>query len=365
MACFIIATISGGGSLFQYFSALGRELDLRGHRVIILVDRQRRDEEERERNPSVLTWPSRQPTSWRDAHFLHTLIRRHGAACVIGNFTAVNICTLIGWLDRVPVRVAWSHTLTSQIDQDVETPRWKLRLLRRRRRFVYKFVTHFLVSSRALAEDLRVSFGVRPDSITVLPFLLPDPPTTRAPAVRANVIYSGRLSPAKGVDVLIRAVPTIRAAFPDVFVDVLGDGPMRDEYERLAASLNVRDACRFLGAVPLGEVYERMASAAVVAVPSRREAFGLVNVEAQSVGTPVVGSDIDGIREIVMDGKTGFLVPPDDAGALAERIILLLKNEDLRRRLGQAGRAHFEASFSNRGMSRHADFFESLITGKR
>jgi glycosyltransferase involved in cell wall biosynthesis len=84
-------------------------------------------------------------------------------------------------------------------------------------------------------------------------------------------------------------------------------------------------------------------------------------VEASSAGVPVVASNTGGIPEIVVDGETGFLVPPGDPRALAEKIILLLKNEDLRRRFGKAARARFESAFSVRNVSRHADFFESLL----
>ena len=101
MSCFVIATLGGGGSLFDYFSALATELASRGHRAIIILDGQHHEAEEPDRNPSILTWPSPRATEWRDARFLHALIARHRPACVVGNFSAVNICTLTGRLDRV------------------------------------------------------------------------------------------------------------------------------------------------------------------------------------------------------------------------------------------------------------------------
>ncbi len=363
MSCFIIATIGGRGSLFDYFSALGTELISRGHRVIILLDGQDRRAEDAGHDPSILTWPSLRATEWRDARFLHALIERHRPACIISNFSAVTICTLVGWLDRVPARVAWSHTLMRPIAMDVTIPRWKLRYLVRRRGYVAKFATHHITASEALAKELQSTFGVPAARIRILRFLLPDPPAIHVPIRRNVVLCPSRHDPCKGHSVLIRAVPFIRVACPDITIEFLGKGSMRGANESLAASLGVQDACRFLDAVPQLKVRELMASAALVAVPSLDEAFGLVNVEAASVGTPVVGSAVGGMPEVIIDGETGFLVPPDDPRALAEKIVLILKSEDLRRRLGRAARERFESTFSMRNMPEHADFFESIVGG--
>ena len=162
---------------------------------------------------------------------------------------------------------------------------------------------------------------------------------------------------------LLRAMPRIRRAVPGAALDLLGDGPERERYEALAAGLGVNDACRFAGAVPFDEVLRRMAAAAVQVSPSLREAFGLVNLEAHSVGTPVVASDVDGIREVVVDGETGVLVPPGDADALADAIVEMLQDEGRRHELGRAARARFEAEFSMDGISAHAEYFEDLLRG--
>jgi len=361
MPCFIIATLGGGGSLFDYFSALGGELAARGHRVIILLDGRREDAANGERNPAVLTWPSARPTTWRDATFLHGLIRRNRPACVIGNFSAVNLCTLVGWLDRVPARVAWSHTLLAQVAQDESIPRWKLAYLVLRKRLVLTRATDVMAVSEAVMKEQRSSFGVPEEKLHLFRFLLPEPAPARIPPRPNVVVCAGRLQPSKGQDVLIRALPRIKEACPDAAVEFLGGGPMMREYEDLAASLGVGEACRFLGAVPHPEARERMASAAAVALPSRSDAFPLVNIEAASVGTPVVGSAVGGVGEMVVDGETGLLVPPGDPAALAEKIILVLRGGELRRRLGQAARARFEERFSMRNLPKHADFFEELI----
>lgn len=360
MATYFIATISGMGSLFRYFHSLGRELVSRGHSVVILLDGQSYDEEDRNGNPSVMTWPSNKPTHWKDARFLHALINRYKPECIIGNFSAVNICTLTSWFHGVPARVVWNHTLTKQIELDSGIPRWKMRLLRHRRHIVNRFATHFIANSNTMKEDLEDSFNIRPDKITVLHFLLPEPTDVSSGPRKSTLVYAGRLDRSKGLDIFIRSIPLVRQLKPDIVVEFIGDGSMRRECERLACTLHVQDACRFLGARPLPEVYDRMAAASIVVSPSRHEAFGLVNVEAHSVGTPVVASRVGGIREIVVDGETGFLVPPEDPEALAEKINQLLTDEDLRSMFGRAARERFERIFSDRHISSHVDFFEQI-----
>ncbi len=361
MACFMIALPAGGGSVVDYFSALGRELASRGHRVIILIDGQRRDEVSEGSNPSILTWPSKRPTHWPDAVFLHRLIGRHRPSCIVGNFSAVSLCTLVGWLDRVPVRIAWIHTSARQIDQDWPVPPLKRAYQVRRRRLILRLATLHMAVSEPMKAELQSMYGVPARKIRVHHFLIADPPATLPPIRRGLVVCAGRQDPSKGQDVLVRAIPAIKAARPDAVVEFLGGGSTLERNKALAASLQLGDACRFLGALSHRETLEKMASAAVVAVPSFYDAFPLVNVEAASVGTPVVGSAVGGMGEMVVDGKTGFLVPPGDSAALSERIISILGDDALREKLGLAARELFRSSYSMRNMSKHADLFESFV----
>lgn len=358
--CYFIATINGQGSVFQYYHALGSELASRGHRVVILVEGHKYEAENRESNPSVLVWPSRRPIHWRDAFFLRRLIRDYSPACIISCFSAVNICTIVGWLRRVPVRAAWAHTLDGQIRLDVAMSRLKRFLLNRRKRMVYRFATHIIANSEANRRDLNESYGVPPCRVEVVPFRLPDLGIDPDRSRRRSVLYAGRLSPSKGIDILLRALVQVHAAHPDVTVDFIGDGPMRGEYEAMAEELGVAGICTFHGALPKPELIENMATAAILVSPSRREAFGLVNLEAHSVGTPVVATRIDGIPEVVTDDETGLLVPPEDPEALAAAIVRLLENEELRSRLGRGARVRFETVFDIAGIAEQADYFEKL-----
>jgi glycosyltransferase involved in cell wall biosynthesis len=289
------------------------------------------------------------------------LIRKLRPDCIIGNFAAVNLCVLIGKVCGVPNRIAWYHTIAGAIDADSTLPQWKRSLLKLRKRWVYKHATRIIANSAAAAKDVQRNYGINPDKCMSLPFLIPEPAVRNNGENSNTVVCVGRLYPSKGQATLIRAAKRILEYAPQATIEFIGDGPERQHYETLATDLGVRDHCRFPGTLPFAQVLVRMAAAAVCVTTSRNEALGLASVEAQSVGTPVVASAVDGIIEVVADGVTGFLVQPDDPDAFAEKIIALLEDSEMRRAFGSRARKHFEDRFSNRNIARHAELFEQFV----
>jgi len=196
---------------------------------------------------------------------------------------------------------------------DVELARrapWLSRRLLRHARLV-------LVASDALAGDARW-LGAR--DVRVVPSGVRVPESVAAPDEPPHVLYAGRLSEEKGIRELVAATEGL----PRV---VVGDGPLR---------ALVSDAVGFVSPSELGPYYER---AAVVVCPSRREGYGVAAREALAYGRPVVASAVGGLVDAVEDEVNGLLVPPGDVGALRAAIERLLGDDDLRRRLGDAGRA--------------------------
>jgi alpha-maltose-1-phosphate synthase len=161
---------------------------------------------------------------------------------------------------------------------------------------------------------------------------------------RAGILFVGRLTPHKGIDVLIRALP------PDASLTIIGSEghdprPPERDYPSLLRSLAAGRRVQFLGAVDDEELARQYRAAAVLAVPSvertcygRRiavsELLGLVALEAMASGTPVIASRLGGLPEIVEDGVTGFLVPPGDVSALRERLVKVLEDPASAARLG-------------------------------
>ncbi len=175
---------------------------------------------------------------------------------------------------------------------------------------------------------------------------------------RAGVAAVGELHPKKGFDVLIRAV----AAIPGLHLKIAGRGEQRDALAQLVVDLGVADRVELLGFVERRALVELLRSAAVQAVPSRREPFGLVILEGMACGTPVVASRTDGIPEVV--GEAAVLVPPDDAGALETALRQLLEDEGERARLVAAGRERARLHTVERTVEAYLDVYRRAITTK-
>ena len=366
--CFFIGASWANSAVGQYYRALGRELVARGHRVLFLVDGQRTDLADHAANPAIHVWPSPRPTRPADFRFAHRLIARHRPDGVIAAFGAVNALMITGWLNRVPVRVAWYTTVSQNADLEPGLSGRQLAWLRRRKGWVYALSSHVAAVSDAAADDLGRVFGVPTAKRAVWRRLLADPAAGLAAEPRAprRIVCAGRLLSVKGQDILIRALPALAQRFPDVQLELLGDGAQCEEYRQLAAELGVADRVCFAGQVAHRRVLERMAAAAVVVVPSRSEALGAVNIEALAVGTPVVAVDVGGIGEVVRDGVDGYLVPPNDVAALGDRIGCLLADPAQRVALGDNARRGFLERFElGAGIARHAQWYEELAGGSR
>ena len=211
------------------------------------------------------------------------------------------------------------------------------------------------------ARDKFVSMGLPADKIVVKPnaFAAESPqthPTSDSFSIQHSafsILYVGRLSPEKGVDVLLRAWSLFRREAADhsslvtrhSSLVIVGDGPERDALESLAGELGVSDSVRFAGSLPREEALSALSSAALLVFPSLwYETFGLTILEAASQGVPAVATNIGGRSSLVRDGVTGRLVPPGDPAALAAALRELLADPAALRRMGDAARAAFEAS---------------------
>jgi glycosyltransferase involved in cell wall biosynthesis len=169
------------------------------------------------------------------------------------------------------------------------------------------------------------------------------------PPDRLVVTQVSWLIPEKGLDDLLIAAREVVAAEPIAHFVLAGDGSHRPNLEQSARELGIEPHVTFTGNVqdPLAEgLY---AASDVVCQMSRwEEVFGYVNAEAMATGRPLVGTRVGGIPEIIDDGKSGFLVPRRDTQAMAARILDLLRDPDLRRRMGESGRRIATEKFNQR-----------------
>jgi phosphatidylinositol alpha-1,6-mannosyltransferase len=163
------------------------------------------------------------------------------------------------------------------------------------------------------------------------------------------VVCVSRLVRRKGQDQLIAVLSDVRRRVPGTRLLLVGRGPDEQRLRRLAARVGADDAVVFAGGVALADLPAFYAAGDVFAMPCRTrragmdvEGLGLVYLEASACGLPVIAGDSGGAPEAVRDAETGFVVGGTDREALADRLVRLLSDADVRRRMGAAGRAWVE-----------------------
>jgi glycosyltransferase involved in cell wall biosynthesis len=191
---------------------------------------------------------------------------------------------------------------------------------------------------------------------------LPEPWGDDGPALvpeDARVLLCvARLDEQKGVEVAVRALERIRAREPRAVLVVLGEGPQRNRLEALAG-----EGVYLPGRVgDVGAWYER---AELLVHPARWEGFGLALLEAMLAGKPVVATRVSAAPEIVADGDTGILVPPDDPARLAEAVVALLDDPAQAAALGEAGLARARSEFSVARMAERTAAIYAAVSAER
>ena len=200
-------------------------------------------------------------------------------------------------------------------------------------------------------ESLKAKIGRPEQYVTIYsgmetrPFLDPAVPrqeVRRQLGLREEHIAVGtiaRLFHLKGHDDLLALAPALCAAHPLVRFLWVGDGLLREQFERCMQQMHLRDRFILTGLVPPERIPELTGAMDILVHPSRREGLARALPQASLAGRPVIAYDVDGNREALIHGRTGFLLPPFDRAKLFESMDLLLKDEPLRRRMGEAGRA--------------------------
>jgi glycosyltransferase involved in cell wall biosynthesis len=173
---------------------------------------------------------------------------------------------------------------------------------------------------------------------------------------------AGRLVPIKGYETLVAAFASIVPRHPGLRLEIAGEGPTRPSLEAQAADLGVSHDVDFTGWA--ADLPQSMSRWSVFVQPSREEALGITVLEAMACGLPVVASDVGGLPEVVEQGRTGFLVPPADVGALATALERLIADPALRASLGEAGRVR-SADFSDARFARQVEAIYREVLASR
>lgn len=163
------------------------------------------------------------------------------------------------------------------------------------------------------------------------------------PVIDDRILFAGRLEQMKGVDTLLAAFARVAEKHPTAHLVIVGDGSLRRNLEALQPALLKQGRIAFRGYLPPQRIAAEFAQASIFCGLSRSEALGNVFLEAQAAGCAVVATHVGGIPDIVTDGITGLLVPPDDVSAAAAALNRLLRDDALRGALSEAGKKNAEA----------------------
>lgn len=330
---FIAFTVNSS-SLAEFFIGLVKKMS-QEFNVVIFTDKKPNILIDFNENVEILRWPSKRPTNFKDAFFLYRKIKKHKPIMSISMFGSVNVMLLIGWLTGVPNRIAWIRTLSTQYEQNV----W----LVKRKKLVYKLSSHIFVNSNATKLDSQSVYGIPENKIAVLQNSIKKYHRFSGinPNIKSHIAYAGRLHNSKGIDTLLKAFNKCYATNKDIHLDIIGEGPEKDRLLRLTKKLNIHNSVTFHSNQPKKKVMEFFENAYMTIVPSIKEAFGYVTIEAMSVKTPVIGSNTSGIKEIIRHQKDGLLFEPEDVNELHEKMNILLRDEAYAKKLGEQGYERF------------------------
>jgi phosphatidylinositol alpha-1,6-mannosyltransferase len=278
--------------------------------------------------------------AWLAHLTLRTLIAclvRRPDVIVCGHVLTSPAALLPSWILRVPF-VTFAYAWEVRLNR----PRRVVPFLLRRAALVLaisRFTERAVLACGVAARRIRIIYP----GVTLERFARP---SQEPRTVERRLLTVARLNERyKGHDMVIRALPLVRAKCAGVRYVVTGDGRLRRYLEQLAVAVGVEDIVTFTGEVSDEVVTDLMNSCDVLVQVSREssdggaEGFGIVCIEAAAAGKPVVAGRSGGLQEAVVDGVTGLLVDPNDVAAIADGILTILLDPDTGFRLGQAGRA--------------------------
>lgn len=365
----------GSGGIAAFVRSVCTELTKRRHRVDVLTPYDNRDSEES--LPNVTFYP----TQFRPSSLMPTLLtaqlhlRNHYEIVFLGNMMTTHALGALALrkLWEVPyVILCHGNDLRYSVSTWVDAPM---------ARWLIQNATLMLANSRSTAERIRntgydgpmeiLNPGVDPSRFH------PDADTT---AIRQMygldghrvLLTVGRLVERKNVQGVLHALRQVVDQVPNLVYLIAGDGDQRKSLESLTEQLNLRSHVRFLGRVEDDLLPSLYCAADLFTMPSVEregskdyEGFGIVFVEANACGLPVIGGRSGGTEDAVVHEETGLLVDPHDVDEIAAAIVRLLTDQDLACRLGENGRRRVEREFTWKKVgARLEQILHSVISGE-
>lgn len=286
-----------------------------------------------------------------------------------GKFSYFSLFKLIGLIKRESIDLVHTHLVhagilgklaakLSRVKHIVSTRHYGFhhnenKFLYRIEDFLTKSASVVIAISNAVKDHLLAKKIVSEDKIVVIPNAI-DLNRIQSRRVKHDnnhdrnpVIGSvGRLHPQKDFTTLLDSMKIVIQSFPKAHLEIIGDGSLRADLETYTKDLALDGNVTFRGKQPNQTVLQRMSEWDLFVMSSIWEGFGIALIEAMALEKAIVATKVEGIREVVDDGETGYLVPPRQPEALARKIIELLSNDETRREMGRRGKAKAEQQFS-------------------
>ncbi len=209
-----------------------------------------------------------------------------------------------------------------------------------------------------LAKDVK-------DRLTVIPFGVKIPAErTNPPTGRIKICFIKAHRKKYGPDILLQAISKVKEKIPDIQLTLAGEGDLTSALKLAVLDYDIQDNVQFVGHIENKEIYSLIKQHHFMVMPSvmESESFGVAVLEANACGRPVIASRIGGVPEVIRDGETGLLVPPENVGKLAEAIIKLATNRDLCNSMGKAAYDFVKENYDwESSLDSMAELYERLI----
>ena len=248
------------------------------------------------------------------------------------------------------------------------TPRyeqWLVKKIIRGADFLLAHSSSLMLQAEVIIKGLNsnrsyIPYGIEPDQLHTLvrkesgKLSLPPKP---------YILTVAKLHERKGLDVLLHAIQMVGTARRDYSFVIVGNGPEEQALRQLAVTLGIQDAVVFTGELQRDDIAKLYQGCEFFVLPSRSEPFGIVLLEAMVFGKAIVATTVGGIPEFVTDGFNGILVSPDNPGALAESIAHLIKDPELKFKIGRNGPALVEKQYDFQVIAdRYEKLFQQVIS---
>ena len=360
MESILISTSKFGTAIPDYFKYLGEEFNNNNFSVIFIFDGKVKKLPPNGKNIKYFTYPNKRPTKLKDFIFICKIIKKEKPVLCISNFGSTNIVSIASYIFGVPNRINYLHTSPNQLRIDSKKNSIHDWFLIQRKILILKINTHVITNSTIMSELVNKSFKIKKNKISVLPYLIEKSKNNWKPLDKRefSICIVGRLSLSKGHKNLLYAFNECIKTNPKLNLLIVGDGPEKNTLQKLTESLKQKNRVAFLGNIPNKDIGTIFSKCFASISASKSEAFGIVNIESLREGTPVICTNTEGAKDIIVNGKNGFIVDLIKKNDLSKTISKIIENWDF---FSVNALNTFNEKYSKENISVHAKQIINII----